>query len=161
MSYRDLAKNLRRGETIFPLVLFIIVGIFFFDSLQAPPRPMLLPKAVQFIVLALLAVQIVTTLLAKPDARGAGAEEKRAARRERLKMLVTFAGMMLIPFSAMLIGFLLTGCLYVLLTILYWGGSRIRDILLAEAIVIALIYGVFEKVLEIPFPPGLLFGGQA
>jgi hypothetical protein len=161
MSAAKLSKNLSKGETLFPIALFIIVGMFFYDSLNAPPRPMLLPRTVQFIVLALLAVQIVKTILAEPVGKNQTMEERTAARRERLKMLVTFAGMMLIPFLAILIGFLFTGCLYVLLTILYWGGSRIRDIVIAEAIVIALIYGVFEVLLQIPFPAGLLFGGQA
>jgi hypothetical protein len=74
-------------------------------------------------------------------------------------MVITFAGMLLIPFASYVIGFTLTGCLYVLLTILYWGGSKIQHIIIAELFLLALIYFVFEGILGVSFPVGMLFGG--
>ncbi len=159
MRAKDLARNIRKGETLFPLFLFVLVGVLLYDSLHAPPRPMLLPKAIQALLLVLLAVQIVRSLLAKNAGSEPAGEARRAVRKENLKMLVTFIGMMLIPFCVYLIGFLPTGCVYVALTVIFWGGKRIRDMIIAEAILVALIYGVFQRLLSISFPAGLLFGG--
>ena len=159
MFARDLARNIRKGETLFPLGLFCFVAILFYDTLQAPPRPMLLPKAVQFIMLVMLAIQFLKCLLAKPAETERTEEERAAKRKVTIKLTVTFIGMMLIPFASYVIGFVLTGCLYVLLTILYWGGSKLRHIIIAEVCLLALIYGVFQGILDISFPAGMIFGG--
>ncbi len=159
MSARGILRNLKRGETLFPIFLLIVVIIFFVDSMKSLPRPMFLPRMVQGFVLVMLAIQVLKCLMATPleDTRTVG--EKASARRESVKMLITFIGMALIPVFAWLIGFLLTGCIYVLLTILYWGGSRKRDIVISEIIVIALIWGVFQNILAIDFPVGILLKG--
>ncbi len=159
MRAKDLARNIRKGETLFPLFLFLLVGVVFVNSLQAPPRPMLLPRAIQLLLLLLLAVQIARSLLAKSSGAEPSAQQRREARRADLKMVITFIVMLLIPLSVYLIGFLVTGCLYVAVTILYWGGRKIRDLVIAEAILVALIYGVFQRLLLISFPAGILFGG--
>lgn len=159
MSAKDLAKNLRKGETLLPFGLFLMVSFIFYDSLQAPSRPMLLPKMVQSILLIMLAIQFLKCLLAKPADPGKTAAERAASRKMAIKMSVTFTGMLLIPFASYVIGFTLTGCLYVLLTILYWGGSKVRYILIAELFLLALIYFVFEGILDIRFPVGMLFEG--
>lgn len=159
MRVKDLPRNLRKGETLFPLFLFVVVGVLFYDSLQAPPRPMLLPRAVQFVLLVLLAFQTGRSLLAPSREVQATPEQHAAGRKESRKMLVTFIGMLLIPVAVHLVGFLLTGAVYVVLTIVFWGGRRIRDIVIAEAILLALLYGVFQRLLSIPLPAGILFGG--
>jgi hypothetical protein len=159
MSAREILKNLKRGETLFPIFLLVVVSIFFVDSMKSLPRPMFLPRMVQGFVLVMLTIQVVKCLLAKPTEDTRTDSEKTSARRESVKMLITFIGMVLIPIFAWLIGFLLTGCIYVLLTILYWGGSRKRDIIISEIIVIALIWGVFQNILMIDFPVGILLKG--
>ena len=120
---------------------------------------MLLPKAVQFIMLVMLAIQFLKCLLAKPAETERTEGERAAKRKVTIKLTVTFIGMMLIPFASYVIGFVLTGCLYVLLTILYWGGSKLRHIIIAEVCLLALIYGVFQGILDISFPAGMIFGG--
>jgi hypothetical protein len=137
MSANDLARNIRKGETLFVLGLLVLVGVLFADSLGAPPRPMLLPKTVQ---------------------KEKTEEERIAARKVKRKMIISFIGMLAVPFASYLIGFILSGCLYVLLTILFWGGSKISHIIIAEVFLIALMYGVFTKILDISFPVGILFG---
>ena len=141
------------------LGLLGLVGVLFVDSLNAPPRPMLLPKAVQFFLLVMLSIQFLKCLLAKTIEKEKTAEERIAARKVNRKMLISFIGMLSVPFASYVIGFILSGCLYVLLTILFWGGSKIIHIIIAEVFLVALMYGVFTRILDISFPVGILFGG--
>ncbi len=159
MSANDISKNFRKGEALFVLGLLVLVGVLFYDSLSAPPRPMLLPKAVQFFLLVMLSIQFLKCLLAKTVEEERSEEELAAARKVKWKMVISFIGMLSIPFASYLIGFMLSGCLYVLLTILFWGGSKISHIIIAEVFLISLMYGVFTMIMDISFPVGILFGG--
>jgi hypothetical protein len=159
MSANDLARNIRKGETLFVLGLLVLVGVLFADSLGAPPRPMLLPKTVQFILLVLLSIQFFKLLLTKTVEKEKTEEERIAARKVKRKMIISFIGMLAVPFASYLIGFILSGCLYVLLTILFWGGSKVSHIIIAEVFLVGLMYGIFTMILDISFPVGILFGG--
>ena len=159
MQERDIRANFLRGETLFPLFMILFIGVLFYDALQAPPRPMILPRSVQLIVLVLLFVQFFKSLLAKRPPVAKSAEEGAVEGKIKWKLFVTFVGMILIPFASYLIGYIPTCCIYVLLTILYWGGSKIHHIIIAEVLVVGLIYGVFVKILDVIFPVGWLFGG--
>jgi hypothetical protein len=159
MSTHDLARNFRKGETLFVLVLLMLVGVLFVDSLSAPPRPMLLPKAVQFFLLVMLSIQFFKLLLTKTVEKEKTEEERIAARKMTRKMVISFIGMLAVPFASYLIGFILSGCLYVLLTILFWGGSKVSHIIIAEVFLVGLMYGIFTMILDISFPVGILFGG--
>lgn len=159
MSTNDLTRNFRKGETLFVLGLLVLVGVLFADSLNAPPRPMLLPKAVQFFLLVMLSIQFFKLLLTKTVEKEKSEAERIAASKVTKKMIISFIGMMAVPLASYLIGFILSGCLYVLLTILFWGGSKISHIIIAEVFLVALMYGVFTMILDISFPLGILFGG--
>jgi hypothetical protein len=146
-------------ETVFLLVLALITGVLLNDSLHSPPRPRILPMTVQIIVLAFLLYQIIKKLLKPSEVQVETEHGQSPTNREDKKMLATFLTLLIFPCFTWLIGFVLASFFLVLALGWFWGQRSLLNFALAEALVIGLLYGVFQRVLDVPFPAGLLFGG--
>jgi len=130
------------------------------DSLNSPPRPRILPMTVQIIVLVFLLYQIIKKLLKPSRVQVQTERSESPANKEYKKMTATFLLLLISPCFTWLIGFVSTSFFLVLALGWFWGQRSLLNFALAEAFVVGLLYGVFQRVLDVPFPAGLLFGGK-
>ena len=148
------------SSTGFTLAIVLVLAAALWQSRDFGFRAGLFPWAVGIPVLALAALLLVLQLAGKERLPGIGATEPdhgipaAEIRRRSASILGWIAGYLV---AIWLLGFTLGGTLCTFLLIKLGSRERWPVSLAMTAAVAALIYGVFERGLRVPFPPGQLF----
>jgi hypothetical protein len=148
-------------ETVFSLFIVVVLALALWQSRHFDFRTGLFPWAIGFPVLALTIFQLITGFLGKGDRRSgdrlgetgsdlpAGVVNRRTAGIFGW-ILAYFVGIWLLGFS-----FGVPLCTFIQLKI--FGREKWPQSLIYTASTWALIYGIFDRVLHVPFPTGYLF----
>ena len=148
------------GGVLFTLTIVVVLGAAMWQSLDFGFRAGLFPWAIGFPVLALALLLLVIQALGKeklpaggPASPDPGIPTGLAARRTA-GILAWIAGFLI---AIWLLGFALGGTLLTFLSLKVGSRERWPITLALTAGAAAFVYFVFERALNVPFPPGELF----
>lgn len=140
------------------------------EGQSAAISPGFYPQMLTLFLLTLAVIQIGTAVrnALKQRAQGLSSSSSQQMqplwkdRRSLTLLLITLGALVLYPFVMRILGFTITGLLFLgtLITALSAGYRRGRNVLLIVGTTIAiglLTYVVFRRFLNIPFPQGVLF----
>jgi putative tricarboxylic transport membrane protein len=146
---------MKRSDAILGGIAVLLAVAVFLDTLTFPemqdgsPGPALFPR-IMSVLLALIGGIIIY--------KSTRPHEKRTLRYERAAviksglMLVAIAGYILLAHR---LGFMITAGLF-MLGLMLMLGVRVRTALPTAVLVVLITFVVFEKVLRVPLPPGIL-----
>ena len=154
MEEKKMSRTAWRADILVPAFIALGLALLLNDSYHAPPRPMLLPRAVQVMTFGFCIILAVKNYLkAKPVP-----VKDPAKAREKIKLLITFAGILTFPFWTYLLGFLLTSVILVFCVFMAWSTRRRvwRHLIIGEAIIVFLLWGVMIWFFRFEYPRGIL-----
>jgi hypothetical protein len=154
-------------QSLLTVLLVAVFGYVIFEALGQPIQSMLFPVTVGIIGLALTLYQLARELLGAFTTAGAGipagddaadfaASDEEKTREGRQRALEQFGWLGGLLIALWLLGFYVTVPLMVALYLLR---HRERPLLVAGLAVgtALVVWGVFDKLLHLPFPRGQLF----
>ena len=147
-------RKLLRPDILIPLAIAFGMAVLLKDTIGGPPRPLLLPRVVELGTLVLCIIVAIENFV-----KGMPADVKENPMfKEVGKLVLTFIGVLCFPLGTYLIGFLPTGMLLILVVFLAWGGEKKiwRHLIIGEALVVALIWGIMMTLLQYEYPKGVL-----
>jgi TctA family transporter len=148
------------GGILFTLTIVVVLGAALWQSLDFGFRAGLFPWAIGFPVLALALLLLVIQALGKEKlpAGGLAAPEPGipagVAARRTVGIMGWIAGLLA---AIWLLGFAIGGTLVTFLSLKFGSRERWPVTLALTAGAAAFVYFVFERALNVPFPPGQLF----
>jgi hypothetical protein len=148
------------GSILFTLTIVVVLGAALWQSLDFGSRAGLFPWAIGFPVLALALLLLVIQALGKEKipASGVAAPEPGipagVVARRTAAILAWIAGFLA---AIWLLGFTIGGTLLTFLSLKVGSRERWPITLALTAGAAAFVYFVFERALNVPFPPGELF----
>lgn len=146
----------------FDLLIVAAVAAALWQSLEFNVRAGLFPWVIGFPVLALVLIQAGADLFVNGTGDEASAVVRELpAKVENRRTLAIFAWILGFFVSIWLLGFSLGVPLVTFLQLKIGGREKWKHSVILAVLVWAFIYGVFEKVLNIPYPTGELFSWLA
>lgn len=149
------------GATAFSAFVVLLFAWGLWQARSFGPRAGLFPLAIGLPVFVLALVQFVRDLVARRDGatamghmEGAPDVPPEVARQRAVEMCVWIAGYWL---AIWLLGFSVSTLLMSVFYLKLVGRERWPLTLVLSVSAFAFVYGLFERVLAVPFPPGRLF----
>jgi hypothetical protein len=148
-----------RSSLILAVGVMLVTGYGVVAAWSWPMKAALFPLVIGIPLFCLAAAEALWVLLGRPEAQGEAAEFRLSADlppREALRRTLLAAGWVLGFFAAiLLLGFPVAVPLYVLLYLKLHGEGWTLSIGMTAA-VWAVFYGLFDRLLHLPFPAGWL-----
>lgn len=149
-------------RSILTLFFIVVFAYIFYEARDMPPQAKLYPWTVSIIALALLAFQIVRELFFSPGehSRETGADvdftEEEASAEGRKRAFELFLWVYGFALALWLLGFFVAIPVMVFLYLLRHREGWIVTIVMPAVAGLA-TWGLFDNLLHLPFPPGLVF----
>ena len=163
-------------DNLFPASLLVLFLVMLWMSLPWPFEARIVPTIVGIGAIIACSLSLANDVLGVRHAEGAGglAEEARAAVSQKIHMdiasktahlpgyvilirgFVFFGWMVAFLGSMALVGLIPTVPIFVIAYMRLEGPERWRHVALMAAVMTALIYGVFDQLLSVPWPPTVL-----